>query len=158
MGGNYSTDYAQREVVARLGLGANLVQDAVYVENDASVSLHGGRDYTITLRAGQLPPAKGFWSLSVYGPDGYFLPHTTRPSLGDRSNLATDEHGSTTIHLQHKRPLSPGQYKNWLPTPAESNFSLLWRIYWPENSVLNGSWYLPAVAEHPKSSGQVLLV
>jgi hypothetical protein len=33
---------------------------------------------------------------------------------------------------------------NWLPAPADI-FSLYIRCYWPEESILNGSWEPPAV-------------
>jgi hypothetical protein len=42
--------------------------------------------------------------------------------------------------------MSPGAENeaNWLPAPA-GHFSLMLRLYWPEASVLNGTWRPPQI-------------
>jgi hypothetical protein len=44
---------------------------------------------------------------------------------------------------------SPGQDNedNWLPAPKEGGFSLTLRLYWPEATVLDGTWQAPACSE-----------
>jgi hypothetical protein len=49
--------------------------------------------------------------------------------------------GSLDIYIQHD---SPGNVKesNWLPADA-GDFNVIVRIYWPRDSVLNGTWTPP---------------
>ena len=59
--GVYGTDYLRRAVVARIGLGANLVEDAIYpvlyADADGDVP-DGANDQVLRFEAGQLPPAE----------------------------------------------------------------------------------------------------
>ena len=51
--------------------------------------------------------------------------------------------GSLDLHIQRD---SPGKDKgpNWLPA-APGDFGLTMRIYWPQESAIDGSWRPPAV-------------
>jgi len=54
--------------------------------------------------------------------------------------------GTKNKSLQYGADGSPGQDKetNWIPAPA-GTFSLLPRNYWPEKSVMDGTWVPPDV-------------
>ena len=68
-GGKYGTDYTARAFFTLVGLGANLPQDAVYPithESSDGQPLNGANRYVIHFAKGQLPPVKGFWSVSLY--------------------------------------------------------------------------------------------
>jgi hypothetical protein len=88
---------------------------------------------------------QGFWSLTLYNDLKFFYPNAlNRFSLGTKNktlNYASD--GSLTFYLGAK---SPGKDKeaNWLPAPT-GHFSLVLRLYWPEASVLDGSWVPPDI-------------
>lgn len=96
---------------------------------------------------GQLPPVKGFWSLTMYDENYFFVSNPiNRYSISQRQNLKTNPDGSVDIYIQHE---SPGADKesNWLPAPAGA-FILMLRMYWPnpkKPSILDGSWKIPAV-------------
>src|SRR5262245_13385695 len=72
--GVYGNYYLKRAVVAQLGLGANLVEDAIYPLNlgdENGRPLDGASKYTITFDKSTIPPANAFWSITLYDPDGF---------------------------------------------------------------------------------------
>ena len=77
--GRYGTDYLQRAFVAAMGLGANLPDDAVYpfttVDNEGK-PLSGLNRYVIHFPKGQTPPVRGFWSLTMYNDQYFFVTNT----------------------------------------------------------------------------------
>lgn len=148
---NFGTDYTFRAVVALVGLGANLPADAIYpraVTDADGQALSGASRYVIRFPKGQLPPVKGFWSITAYNAKQNFVQNPiNRYAIGDRDKLKTDPDGSLTIYVQKN---SPGKDKesNWLPVPADS-FNLFMRLYWPEQSIVDGTWKMPPVQRAP---------
>ena len=146
--GAYGVDYLYRAAIAQCCLGENLAQDAVYpsVATDSEGKpLDGSSKYVLHFEKGKLPPVNGFWSVTAYDQDGYFIPNAIkRQALGDRSNLVANADGSVDIFIQ---PDSPGKDKeaNWLPVAAGQPFNLLMRLYWAGEEVLDGVWTPPSV-------------
>lgn len=145
--GSYGTSYLQRAFVALIGLGANVPEDAVYpmsaVDGDGK-PYHGSHRYVMHFSKAELPPVHGFWSVSLYGEDMYFVDNPIqRYAIGDRDKLKFNKDGSLEIYIQHE---SPGKDKesNWLPAPKEK-FDLVLRVYWPKPEVLTGGWNPPPV-------------
>ncbi len=146
--GVYGTDYLQRALVNWQGPGWNRQEDAIYpiarVDGEGE-QLKGTNKYVIHFASGELPPVKGFWSLTMYDSDGFFVPNPLdRVDLSQRSNLRSDRDGSVDIYIQKDSP-GPDREANWLPAPA-GDFGLMLRLYWPtENppSILDGSWAPP---------------
>ena len=104
-----------------------------------------GRDYTLRFPPGQLPPARFFWSATMYRlPERALVANPIgRYSIGDRTpGLAHDPDGGLTLHLRHRSPLDPVQAANWLPAP-DGPFSVVIRVYGPTDAVTDGSWTLP---------------
>ena len=148
--GVYGTDYLQRALVTAIGLGANRPQDAVYPMSQRASLLEpyeGGRNYVLRFPKGQLPPVRGFWSLTMYDEAMFFVANPiNRYSMSLRTNPKYDADGSLPIYIQNE---SPGADKeaNWLPSP-KGKFHLMLRLYWPDESdpsILDGSWTIPAV-------------
>lgn len=145
--GNYDIDYAQRAVIAKIGLGANKPEDAVYpiarVDRSGS-KLTGKHKYRIHFAKEQLPPVKGFWSITMYDDQYLFVANTlNRYALSPRNGLKYNPDGSLDLYLQNSSP-GKDQESNWLPAPM-GRFILMMRLYWPEESVLNGSWNPPGI-------------
>ncbi|MBV8729956.1 MAG: DUF1214 domain-containing protein, partial [Acidobacteriia bacterium] len=144
--GSYATHYLARAATARFGLGAIIPADAVYAStmNDTSGNpLVGTNSYVIHFAPGQAPPVRGFWSITVYDENGFLVANQiNRYSIGSESGLASNADGSIDILLQNSMP--GGLESNWLPVPA-GPFSLTFRLYWPDEAVLNGAWILPPV-------------
>jgi hypothetical protein len=148
--GLYGTDYIQRAFITAFGLGANRPQDAVYPMSQRASLLEayeGSRNYTLRFEKGQLPPVKGFWSLTMYDEEMFFVANPiNRYSMSLRTNPKFEPDGSLVIFIQSE---SPGADKeaNWLPSP-KGKFHLMLRLYWPDEndpSILDGSWAIPPV-------------
>ncbi|MHC5258084.1 DUF1254 domain-containing protein [Streptomyces sp. UC4497] len=104
-----------------------------------------GRDYTIHFPADALPPARFFWSATMYRlPERLLVANPIdRYSIGDRTpGLHYDAEGGLTLYVQKDRPADPAQAANWLPAP-DGPFSVIIRMYGPDPAVLDGSWALP---------------
>ena len=149
--GNYGTDYLQRALITAIGLGANRPQDAVYptsLKDNDGRAYTGAQAYQMRFAPGRLPPVKGFWSLTMYDENYFFVPNPiNRYSMSVRTNPTFEPDGSLVIHIQNESP-GAGKEANWLPAP-KGKFYLMLRLYWPnENapSILDGSWVIPAVA------------
>lgn len=145
--GTYGDDLALRAAIARNGWGANVPAEAVYplaVEDSDGAPLDGANAYRIRFAPGALPPVRAFWSLTLYGPDRFLVENPLgRYALGDRSaGLVYGEDGSLELHVQATPPA--GREANWLPSPP-GEFSLMLRLYLPEDTVLDGSWVPPGV-------------
>ncbi len=148
--GIYGTEYLRRAFVTAIGLGANRPQDAVYptsvVDGDRK-PYDGANKYVMHFPKGQTPPAKGFWSLTMYDGDYFFVKNPlNRYTLSSRYDFKYNEDGSLDFYIQND---SPGKEKesNWLPAPS-GKFILMLRLYWPQEtapSIIDGTWQPPAV-------------
>jgi hypothetical protein len=142
--GTYGADYLRRAAVAYSGLGANVPEDAIYptIHADADGNpLDSAARYVLHFDKGQLPPARAFWSLTIYNERHFFAANpVNRYAIGDRDKLRMNEDGSLDIVIQRERPAN---VTNWLPAPLVGPFSLTMRIYWPKAEVADGSWSPP---------------
>jgi len=141
--GNYGTDYNFRALVAYVGLGANILQDAVYpntaLDGDGNL-LDSDSKYVVHFKKDQMPPVNAFWSLTLYNDQNFLAENPiNRFALGDRDGLAFNADGSLDIYVQRENP-GKEKYSNWLPAPAKGNFELTLRLYWPKDEVFNGTW------------------
>lgn len=150
--GLYGTDYLMRALVTAIGLGANRPQDAVYptsLKDAKGDAYEGTQRYVMNFPKGQLPPVKGFWSLTMYDENYFFVANPlNRYSISARQQLKSNPDGSVDLLIQHESP-GPDKEANWLPAPA-GKFVLMLRMYWPnENdpSILDGTWKIPAVTK-----------
>lgn len=147
-GADFGTDYYMRTAVAKSNIFVNTQNETKYFYQDldsAGDRLNGAHSSTVTFPAGQLPPVKGFWSLTMYNERHFFEPNKLiRYSLGTKNkDLQNGSDGSLTIYVSSTAP-SQEMMSNWLPSPT-GDFSLYVRAYWPEEAALNGSWTPPAV-------------
>jgi hypothetical protein len=147
---NWGTDYVLRALCNMLGPGWNLPADAVYPASEKGPEgkdYDGNNKYIIHFEKGQMPPVNGFWSLTMYDADRFFVPNAlNRYTLSQRDNLAANADGSVDIYVQSS---SPGKDKeaNWLPTP-KAKFGVMLRLYWPKDgpvSILDGTWKPPPI-------------
>jgi hypothetical protein len=145
--GVYGNYYLKRAIVALIGLGANLPEDAVYplnIGDSDGKPLTGANKYVLHFAKNEIPPAKAFWSVTLYDKDGFPSRNDLkRNAIGDCDALKFNIDGSLDLYFQHT---SPGADKesNWLPAPA-GDFNLTMRVYSPKPEVIDGRWAPPAV-------------
>ena len=79
--------------------------------------LNGRSAYTVTFPAGELPPVRGFWSLTLYNEHHFFNPNElNRYSLGTKNKtLVTNPDGSLTIHASVEPPHDSPE-PDWSPS------------------------------------------
>jgi hypothetical protein len=144
--------YLVRMAAAALGIHGDSVEEAVqltYLRDTDGDDLDGTRyHYTMRLEPANLPPVNGFWSLTMYELPSKSL--AANPLNRYRINssmipsLKRDQEGNIPLYLMHA---SPGKEKesNWLPAP-KGPFMVMMRLYWPEETVLDGDeWDIPGV-------------
>ncbi len=145
--GVYGNYYLKRAIVAQLGLGANLPEDAIYPLNLADETgkpLDGGSNYVLHFDKGATPPANAFWSVTLYDAHGYQVANSlNRFALSSWMPFKIEPDGSLDLYFQNA---SPGADKeaNWLPAP-KGPFSLTMRLYVPKSEALTGKWNPPPV-------------
>jgi hypothetical protein len=107
----------------------------------------GANKYVMHFNKGELPPVNGFWSLTMYNGEYFFVANSlNRYTLSERNKLKANADGSVDLYLQADNP-GPGKESNWLPAP-KGKFILMLRLYWPKQnppSILDGTWKPPAV-------------
>lgn len=147
--GRFGTDYAYRAQIAVVGIGANTEQEAIYpgalADSDGAL-LDGVNDYRMVFPAAQMPPARYFWSLTMYDREGFLVPNSAeRYSLGpSHPPLVKRPGGSIVVAIGHDPPTETGV--NWLPAPA-GGFRLNMRLYGPRQRALNWSWRPPPIVK-----------
>ena len=119
--GVYGTFYLKRAIVALVGLGANLPEDAVYPINLGDAEgrpLTGANRYVLHFPKTEIPPVGAFWSVTLYDKDGFPTTNAlNRNAIGDRDELKYNADGSLDLYLQHDSP-GKDQESNWLPAPT----------------------------------------
>lgn len=152
--GLYGTDYLQRALITAIGLGANRPQDAVYPTSEADAQgkpYDGSAKYVLHFDKGLLPPVEGFWSLTMYNAEYYFVENAlNRYTLSARNDLTKNADGSVDLYLQNENP-GPQKASNWLPAPT-GRFIPMLRLYWPKEtppSIIDGTWKIPAIQKVP---------
>jgi hypothetical protein len=104
----------------------------------------GGRTYR--LRIPPRPPARRFWSITLYDIE------TRRPiqnaqQIADRSSrndLVENADGSIDLYFAPAPP--SGVEKNWIPTVAGRTWFTYFRLFGPLEPYLDRSWPLPDIA------------
>lgn len=143
--------YLDRASGAMAGIyGNDLKENATYTafEDSEGEALDGSKHkYILKFPEGQIPPVNGFWSITMYDPQGFMIhnPINRYSIFGEDALLIYGEGNSLELHFQHE---SPGNEKesNWLTAP-NGVFVLAMRVYWPKDEILDGSWSPPVIVK-----------
>jgi hypothetical protein len=131
MGPRGKVDEKTRHIAAAAGWGLFPEWDATYL------NYSGGHDPKVCHKATyQVPENKAFWSITVYGNDGYMK---TENNIVNSSTVKLNPDRTFTVYFGSKKQC--GDVPNRLDVTEGWNF--LMRIYRPGPSVLDGSYKLP---------------
>jgi hypothetical protein len=142
-------NYLYRYAGAKLGLYGNSGEEAIYLAYFVDAN-HQPLDasktrYAITFPKDQLPPAKAFWSLTMYdGKTQLLVANPLKRYLLNSTMLKSFQYGSDgslTLYVQKDSP-GAGKEANWLPAPDGKFYAIL-RLYMPAPEVVNGTWKKP---------------
>ncbi|WP_338462153.1 DUF1254 domain-containing protein [Synechococcus elongatus IITB7] len=145
--GVYGNYYLKRAIIAQVGLGANLPEDAIYPLNIADSTgkpLDGVNTYKLRFTKENLPPVGAFWSVTLYDQAGFQVANPlNRFAVSSWMPFVYNSDGSLDLYIQNE---SPGKDKeaNWLPAP-KGPFNLTMRLYAPASQAINGEWNPPPV-------------
>jgi len=142
--GNYGPDYALRAYAASTQPGIGTRDDevrAVVTQDSDGNSLNGANRYVLHFAANQLPPVRGFWSITAYTKDGALSDGApARLAVGDRNGARRNRDGSLDVVVSSTR----SRTGNWLPAPR-ADMQLVLRLYAPKPQATDGSWQPPPV-------------
>ena len=148
--GVYGNYYLKRAIIAQMGLGANLPEDAIYPLNladQAGRPLDGANKYTLHFEKGATPPVAAFWSVTLYDQDGFQVANPlNRFAVSSWMPFKYNQDGSLDLYFQNESP-GAGTEANWLPAP-KGPFNLTMRLYAPKADALTGRWNPPPVTRN----------
>ena len=140
----FDGDILKRAAGAKFGLGGHqAIENRSYIAQHDSDgdALQGARTLQLRFEADNLPPCRGFWSLTAYGTDLYLVENEIdRWSISDRTpGLFYDDDGSLTITVSATRPVD---IANWLPVP-NGPYLMGLRVYEGDEAVVSCNWFPP---------------
>lgn len=116
------------------GWGGNGKKDALYLTVVPSKN-DGNTIYK--LHVDKNVPVDGFWSVSLYGPDGYFKKNPYNAYSLNNTTAKKEADGSIDIQFGG----CDGKIPNCLPIMPGWNYWV--RLYRPHAEILNGAWKFP---------------
>jgi hypothetical protein len=142
--GNYGPDYALRAYAAyaQPGIGTrdDEVRATVTLDSEGH-ALNGANRYVIHFAPNQVPPVRGFWTITAYTKEGALGESApARLAVGDRNGARRNRDGSLDVVVSSARVRAA----NWLPAPR-TDLQLVLRLYAPKPQATDGTWQPPAV-------------
>ncbi len=132
-----------QSVVGPIGLP---ITEATYppVNTTDGNSINAQNDYVIRMTKEELPPAKAFWSLTLYDTEnGFFIPNDHKKySVGENSGMKLNEEGGLEVYISKDKPAGV-PVENWLPiNRGDLAMDIILRLYAPELEKLK-NWQAP---------------
>jgi len=131
-------------VIGPIGLPADEAEYPPIVTADGK-KLNAMHDYVIRMTKAQLPPAKAFWSVTLYDlQNGFFIPNDRKKySVGDNAGMKLDKDGGISIYIAAQKPKGVPE-ENWLPiNRKDEDLSINLRIYVPDREKMK-TWKAPS--------------
>jgi hypothetical protein len=132
-GAESDVDPVRHLVATAVGWGGLPDREARYIGVEPALPVD---EYKITVRD---VPVDGFWSISVYNPEGFFQANDRNAYSVNNITAVPDDDGAVTVHFGACGDNRP----NCLPIMDGWNYTV--RLYRPRAEVLDGSWTFPAI-------------
>ncbi|MHA3977453.1 DUF1254 domain-containing protein [Halovulum sp. GXIMD14794] len=132
----YATGITPAMAVKAVGKGSQYA--LTYRDSDGN-ALDGSKTYRLTVPAN--PPAKDFWSFTLYDNQTRSMLQTDKqfPALGSNdAGVVQNEDGSTDIYFAPEPP--EGMESNWLQTVPGKGWNTIMRLYGPLEPWFDQSW------------------
>jgi hypothetical protein len=106
--------------------------------------MNAQHDYVIRMSNEEIPPARAFWSVTLYDSEkGFFIPNDRKKySVGQNAGMKLNEDGGIEIYVATEQP--PGvPAENWLPINRKDEaLDIIMRIYSPDLEQME-TWSAP---------------
>jgi hypothetical protein len=111
-------------------------QEALYppVNTEDGKPMNAMHDYEIVMAPDAMPPAKAFWSVTLYDTEsGFFIPNDRKKySVGENAGFKLDKEGGIRIVIAAEQPEGIPE-ENWLSIERKDvNLNVIMRIYSPD--------------------------
>lgn len=111
-------------------------QEALYpsIVTTDGVPMNARHDYVIRMSKDELPPAKAFWSATLYDSEnGWFMPNDRKKySVGENGGMKLMDDGGIAIHVSAEKPDGVPE-ENWLPlVRGDYAIDVILRLYVPD--------------------------
>ena len=119
---------------------------AVYpgIGTNDGTQMNALHDYVIRISKDEMPPARAFWSVTLYdSKNGFFIPNDQKKySVGENAGFKLDEGGGIEIHIAAEKPSGVPE-ENWLPIiRRDEGLDVVMRIYAPDLEKMK-TWKVP---------------
>lgn len=147
--GYYKYNYMLGSANAFYGYGGNMAQEAMYpytITDANGDEMSGTHKYKMHINKDEMPPAKAFWSFTMYSrPENQLIENEiNRYNIGGLTpGLKYNADGSLDILIQHEKPADTS---NWLPAPA-GDFWIIMRMYDPKPELLEKKYKAPFIVK-----------
>ena len=96
--------------------------------------MNASHDYVIRMPADNMPPARAFWSFTLYdSQNGFFLPNDQKKySVGENGGMKLNEEGGIEVYVAAEKPEGVPD-ENWLPlNRGDYDIDVILRLYVPD--------------------------
>ncbi|TVL96566.1 MAG: hypothetical protein CV087_23645 [Candidatus Brocadia sp. WS118] len=122
------------------------MEEAMYpnVATTDGKPMNAMNDYVIRMTKEELPPARAFWSLTLYdSKNGFFIPNDRKKySVGENAGMKLNKDGGIEIYVAAAKP-DGVPVENWLPVNRkDEDLDIILRIYVPDLEKVK-TWKIP---------------
>ena len=114
------------------------------IETADGKPMNAMHDYVIRMAAKDMPPAKVFWSITLYDlKNGFFIPNERKKySVGENAGMKLNKDGGIEIYIAASKPEGVPE-ENWLPIERKDEaIDTLLRLYIPDMDKMK-TWQTP---------------
>ena len=138
-----------QSVIGPIGLPAT---EAVYppIVTESGEPMNALNDYVLSMSKEALPPAKSFWSITLYdSANGFFIPNDNKKySVGENGGMQLNAAGGIDIYIAAEKPEGVPK-ENWLPISRKDEaLDIILRLYVPDVEKFK-NYQVPKVSQIP---------